>query len=98
MDYPGKTLPREYLNLGAYERIPAVIDWVKSWWTGKEIMHHMIPDDWYERALVKGNYLWVPPLASTDAAVEKLCRNFHLHEDSCHIVLIPRLLTSRWEK
>jgi len=48
--------------------------------------------------LDKGNYLWTPPPAAADAAVEQLCRNFHLHEDSCHIVLIPRLMTARWIK
>ena len=84
------------LNLGAHERIPAVIDWVKSWWTGKETLHHMSLDDWYERDLYKRNYLWTLPSTAAEAAVEQLCRNFHLHEDSCYIVLIPRLMTSRW--
>ena len=86
------------LNLGAHERSPAVVDWVKFWWTGKHRLHHMSPDDWYAKALDKGNYLWTPPPAADDAVVEQLCRNFYLHEDSCHIVLIPRLLTARWEK
>ena len=86
------------LNLGAHERSPVVVDWVKSWWTGESRLHHMSPDDWYAKALDKGNYLWTPPPAAADAAVEQLCRNFHLHEDSCHIVLIPRLMTVRWRK
>ena len=33
-----------------------------------------------------------------DAALEQLCRNFHLHDGNCHIVCLPRLMTSRWRK
>ena len=28
----------------------------------------------------------------------KLCRNVHLYEGCCHIVVIPRLMTARWRK
>ena len=86
------------LNLGADERSPAVIEWVQSWWTGELPLHHMSPDDWYDKALDKGNYLWTPPPAAADAAIEQLCRNVHLHEGGCHIVLIPRLMTAMWRK
>ena len=47
------------LNLGADERSPAVIEWVQSWWTGEHLLHHISHDDWYNKALDKGNYLWI---------------------------------------
>ena len=31
-----------------------------------------------------------------DAALEQLCRNFHLYNGNCHIICLPRLMTSRW--
>ena len=83
------------LNLGADERSPAVIEWVQSWWTGEHPLHHMSHDDWYDKALDKGNYLWTPPPVAVDAAIKQICRNVHLHKGDCHIVVIPRLMISR---
>ena len=30
--------------------------------------------------------------------VDQLCRNFHLHSTNLHVVILPRLMTSRWRK
>ena len=39
-----------------------------------------------------------PPPAATDAAVEQLCRNFHLYSSNLHVLIVPRLMTSRLRK
>ena len=47
----------------------------------------------------KGHVLWTPAdAAPADAAIEQLCRNFHLHKDNSHVVCLSRLMTSRWRK
>ena len=59
---------------------------------------HLSPEGWYLQVFEQGNYVWTPPLAASDAALENLCRNFHLHHYKFHIVCLPRLMTSRLRK
>jgi len=58
------------LNLGVDERSPAVIEWVQSWWTREHPLHHMSHNDWCDKSLDKGNYIWTPPPTAADAAIE----------------------------
>ena len=53
--------------------------------------------------LIKDTLFGPPPVVveaveAVEAVVEKLCRNYHLHGSNLHIVIDPRLFTSRWRK
>ena len=76
----------------------AVHSCVESWWLSELKLVKLTPDGWYDRVFDEGYFLWVPSPAAPDAAVEQLCRNYQLHEGNLHIVIVPRLFTSRWRK
>ena len=80
------------------ERSDGLLPWIKTWWLKEEELNQLSPEGWYSEVFEKGNYLWTPPPAASDAALEQLCRNFHLHHCNFHIVCIPRLMTSRWRR
>ena len=80
------------------ERSDFLIEWVRSWWGNKHSTIHLTSDEWFSKVFEKVNYLWTPVPAAVDAAIEQLCRNVYLHEDSCHVVCIPRLITAPWKK
>ena len=43
-------------------------------------------------------FLWAPPPAIADAALEELLKARHKRTDMFHVVLIPRLMTPRWRR
>ena len=86
------------LHLSALERGKGLLDWIKSWWLKDEVLTLLNPEGWFDKVFARGNFLWVPPPAAADVVVEQLCRNFHLHSSNLHIVILPRLMTSRWRK
>ena len=46
----------------------------------------------------KGRYVWCPPPAGGIIAVEQIRRARLKRQESTHIVIIPRLFTSKWRK
>jgi hypothetical protein len=77
------------LALTVIERQPELMEWVDSWWgTGNNSL--LTPEGWY---------VWCPPPAAADAALEQLCK-FHLKRPGgvASLFIVPRLLTSRWIK
>jgi hypothetical protein len=43
-------------------------------------------------------FLWAPPPAAADAALEELLVSRHKRTDLFHVVLVPRLMTPRWRR
>ncbi len=43
-------------------------------------------------------FLWAPPPAVADAALEELLKSRHKRLDLLHVVLIPRLMAPRWRR
>ena len=86
------------MHKSALERSDGLLPWIKTWWLTEEKLNQLSPEGWYSEVFEQGNYLWTPPPAASDAALEQLCRNFHLHHCNFHIVCIPRLMTTRWRK
>ncbi|KAL7579131.1 hypothetical protein ACA910_019157 [Epithemia clementina (nom. ined.)] len=58
----------------------------------------LTPTDWFEKALTQGDFVWTPPPAAADAAVEKLCKSKHIRPLPAHIFICPALMTSHWRK
>ena len=42
--------------------------------------------------------MWTPPPGAADAAVEELGKAIHKRPYTFHMMIIPRLLTSKWRK
>ena len=43
-------------------------------------------------------FLWAPPPAAADAALEELLKSRHKRTDLFHVVVIPRLMNPRWRR
>ena len=100
-------------HLTALERSPGLLPWVKSWlgescevltpegWyeRGHDFDGGRVNTDgvWMP-SLRAGTFVWAPPPAAADAAVEELRKARHKRQQSMHVVLVPRLLTPKWRK
>ena len=56
------------------------------------------PHQWFDEHHAYGNYVWIPPPAVTDAAVDLLNKARHKRPESLHLVVVPRLMTGRWRR
>ena len=46
----------------------------------------------------KGNFVWAPPPAAAETALEEVRKARHRRTESTHIILIPRLMSPVWQK
>jgi hypothetical protein len=56
------------LCYSALERQPNLHEWVYSWWGGK----WLTPEGWFDVANQTGLYMWCPPPAVAEVALEQL--------------------------
>jgi hypothetical protein len=87
------------VDKGALELEPGLEDWIKSCWAGAGgPLITLSPEDWFERAMTQGSYLWAPLPAAADVAAELMARAIHKHPQSGHVFVVPRLMTARWRR
>ena len=87
------------IHLSPMERSRMIKPWIESWWdSGWGTLTWMSDEDWFDKSMMAGNFVWDIPPAAGDIGVEQLCYHMHGRPDSLHIVLIPRLCTSLWRK
>ena len=85
------------LNKSAEERQPGLVDWLKDcaplldW---KELGSK----DWFDKAFDDDNFIWLPPPALADVAVDQLCEARHIRTRTGFIFACPALMTNRWRK
>ena len=87
------------LHLAVHERSPEPVAWFQSWCleTANGFPVRILsPDDWPTVLGARGTYLWAPPPAAADIAVEYMARAIHKRSNSTHVFLCPRLQTARW--
>jgi hypothetical protein len=87
------------LNLFPFDRSPTLKEWIESWWdSGYGHLQEMTSENWFDKTMDAGNFLWNVPPAAGDVAVEQLCTHKHRRPESMHIFVIPRLFTSIYRK
>jgi hypothetical protein len=86
------------LNLSALERSKELLPWIQSWSQDERPLEVLAPEDWFNYHKSEGCYLWAPPPAAADAAIELMAKSIHKRFDSTHIMIVPRLMTARWRK
>ena len=87
------------IHLSPCERSPQILDWTNSWWPdslGK--LQLMQPEDWFDKTMEVGNFLWNVAPGAGESAVEQLCSHTQGRPESQHIFLIPRLCTCHFRK
>ena len=87
------------LHMAVHERSPDPVAWFQSW-CGETMsslpIRILSPNDWPTVLGTRGTYLWAPPPAAADIAVEYMARAIHKRSNSTHVFLCPRLQTARW--
>jgi len=76
---------------------PSILQqWIEAW-LGEGCW--LEPEEWFEPSAMSSSCIWTHPLAAADAALDQLGKWIHMRpSDTIHVVLIPRLMTSRWRK
>lgn len=101
------------LHQGAIERYGTLMEWIKDWagsnveclspseWFTRGHDHFGGSRDkaGFWRIKTKPEiFLWAPPPAAAEAAIDQLRRALIKRQRSTHIIVIPRLLTTEWLK
>ena len=86
------------LHKTALDRSPKVINWVRSVLPEDSDLKPLAPEEWFEPFEKGVVYLWTPPPAAADFAVELLAEGIHKRPHSFHVFVVPRLMTARWRK
>jgi hypothetical protein len=101
------------LHLSAIERNPSLHRWVCSWlgndaellepeqWFSRGHSHDggSYDENGFWRLKIRpGKFIWAPPPAAADVAVEELRKALIKRRDCTHVFLCPRLLTPQWRR
>lgn len=96
-------------HLSCLEQNKYLEDWIKSWagheaefltpnqwFTRAHDWHGGHYDDkgFWRQGIKKGTYIWTPPPAAAHVALEELRKSRIKRQDSIHVVLIPKLMTT----
>ena len=100
-------------NKTPLQQAPELLEWIESWsGPNLEILEprdwyirgHDLIDGSYDQTgfwrwkVKKGTFLWQPPPAAADVALEELRRARHKRQDSLHIFIVHRLMAPEWRK
>ena len=57
------------------------------------------PKDWFDAVFDVGYFIWAPPPAIADVAVDQLCEARHIRTNNTgHIFVCPALMTNCWRE
>ena len=88
------------LHLSALEQSASLASWLLGWYPHPGSLVVLAPNDWFDLAINQRveHCLWSPAPAAAEVAVEQLCHARLKRANSTHLIIIPRLMTSRWRK
>ncbi len=101
------------LHLSAFERHAPIKTWVTSWagtnveflspkdWFTRGHDHdggEIHADGFWRPKVVPGSFVWSPPPAAADVALEELRKARIKRQQSSHIFICPRIFTPQWLK
>jgi hypothetical protein len=56
------------------------------------------PEGWFTTGHTYGNYIWAPAPSAVDVVVEQLGKAIMKQPESMHLIIVPRLMTGRWQR
>jgi hypothetical protein len=86
------------LHLSALDRSPRLKNWIKAWASALGNVNFLTTTQWYTGPDHAGTWVWTPPPAAADVAVELLYEHRHKHPELAHVFVVPRLMTGRFRK
>ena len=88
------------IHRSAVVRQPQLATWIGTWALSRDKKPGKLlePVEW-ESALIHGTtYIWVPAPAAADAAAEAMASCIHMNSQTCHVFVVPRLMTAWWNR
>jgi hypothetical protein len=85
------------LHLDAVTRQPSLHAWVTTWHPSPN-PRWLTPEHCFDIGQTHDQCIWTPPPAAADVAIELVAKAKHKRPSHFHVILVPRLLTSRWRK
>jgi len=86
------------LHLDPRTRDKRLTAWVISWFGAFGDYQWLEPEGRFKEGQGMGRFVWTPPPAAADVAVELLGKAKHKRPASEHIMIVPCLMTSHWQK
>ena len=86
------------LNKTVEERQSGVVDWITKKATTLSFWKTLSAQDWFDTAFEEGNFVWIPPPAIAEVAVDQLCEARHIRTHTAHVFICPALMLNRWRK
>ena len=80
---------------GHYGRLK---NWIRDWASAAGSVNFLTPTEWYTGPEREGIWIWTPPPAAADVAIELLYEHRHKHPELSHVMVVPRLMTGRFRK
>jgi hypothetical protein len=84
------------LHLSALQRSSELCPWLTAAAKGLDPIF-LEPEDWFTKGQGLGTLIWHPAPAAPDVVVEQLGKARHMQPSSLHLVVVPRLMTGRWQ-
>jgi hypothetical protein len=85
------------INQTAFHRHGPLKEWIMRTLPGQH-WHELSVEEWFTTANTDGRFVWVPPPATADVAVEHLCEVRHTRPWCSHIFICPAIMTAYWRK
>jgi hypothetical protein len=86
------------LNKGALDLSRGISTWIHEFLPGQLKWEVLTPQDWFTKGHQNGHFIWAPPPAIADVALEQMCESFLIRPWNAHIFLCPAHMTYRWRK
>ncbi len=86
-----------HVHLSALDHEPGLLPWLHSWLSPIR-WQLLTPFEWFTLGHQKGTFVWSPPPAAADVALEQITTATHKRPVSIYVILFPRLLTAIWRK
>ncbi|KAL7561171.1 hypothetical protein ACA910_011991 [Epithemia clementina (nom. ined.)] len=86
------------LNRTAEERQPGLAKLFIGTASDSYMFLELNQNGWFKEAFRPGYYLWIPPPAAADVALEKLSESKQIRAETEHIFICPALMMCHWRK
>jgi hypothetical protein len=86
------------LNRGALELSTNIYAWIQFWLKGRLEWTVLSPMEWFTQGHGNGHFVWAPPPAVADVALEQMCEAVLIRPWNAHIFICPAHMTYRWRK
>jgi hypothetical protein len=85
------------LHQDAFAREPKLVEFIREI-SSPLAPKFLEPEGWFEEGHKSGNFIWSPAPAAAKVVVEQLGRARLKRPQSLHIIVVPRLMTGRWQR